>query len=67
MGEVKLLKFCFLCVNLFVMHVITALLWTLEPDFAVIDDCKLTFDLLTLKVVSESHVTCANCVQIWSS
>jgi len=26
--------------------------------------CKLTFDLLTLKVVSESRVTCATCVPI---
>ena len=26
--------------------------------------CKLTFDLLTLKVVSESHVTWATCVSI---
>ena len=26
--------------------------------------CKLTFDLLTLKVVSESHVTWATCVLI---
>jgi len=26
--------------------------------------CKLTFDLLTLKVVSESHVTWATCVPI---
>jgi len=26
--------------------------------------CKLTFDLLTLKVVSKSHVTCATCVPI---
>jgi len=26
--------------------------------------CKLTFDLLTLKVVSESHVTCATPVPI---
>jgi len=26
--------------------------------------CKLTFDLLTLKVVSESHVTWANSVPI---
>ena len=26
--------------------------------------CKLTFDLLTLKVVSESHVTWATSVQI---
>ena len=26
--------------------------------------CKLTFDLLTLKVVSESHVTWATCLPI---
>jgi len=26
--------------------------------------CKLTFDILTLKVVSESHVTWATCVPI---
>jgi len=26
--------------------------------------CKLTFDILTLKVVSESHVTCATSVPI---
>ena len=34
------------------------------PQYAPAQACKLTFDLLTLKVVSESHVTWATSVPI---